>query len=149
MQMWQLNLKKTCISNSKISVVSRITGCMSLNKRIMKTMKECQFNYCHLDCIFYFRHLIIIITRMPEEALNISYSYHISALQNFLDKETVHQRKTLLIELLKDQSTFPSLFVCQAVYLSFCLSVCLPVCLSACLPARLPVCISIYHFMVS
>ena len=91
MQMWQLNLKKTCIHNSKISVVSGITGCMSLNKRIMKIMKECQFNYCHLNCIFYFRHLIIIISRMPEEALNIAYSYHISALQNFLDNESFNQ----------------------------------------------------------
>ena len=123
---------------------------MSLNKRIMKIMKECQLNYCNLDCIFYFRHLIIIITIMPEEALNIAYSYHISALQNFLDNESFNQYIRETSENCTSKKDFSDRIVKRSIYLSIfvCMSGCLPVFLSVCLSDCLPSCPSIYLYII-
>ena len=68
--------------------LSRVTGCMFLNKRIllMKIFKGSQFNYRPLDWMFHFRCLNIRIKSIPEEALNIGYSDHTFTVQNFLDK---------------------------------------------------------------
>ena len=46
-------------ASQKIHVLSRITSCMSLNKRklLMKTFVESQFNYCPLIWMFHLRRL--------------------------------------------------------------------------------------------
>ena len=71
-------------------VLSRLTGCMFLNKRIllMKILKGSQFIYCPLDWMFHFRRLNIRIKSIPEEALNIGYSDHTLTVQNFVDKDS-------------------------------------------------------------
>ena len=71
-------------------VLSRPTGCMFLNKRIllMKILEGSQFIYCPLDWMFHFRRLNIRIKSIPEEALNIGYSDHTFTVQNFPDKDS-------------------------------------------------------------
>ena len=70
--------------------LSRVTGCMFLNKRIllMKIFKGSQVNYRPLDWMLHFRCLNIRIKSIPEEALNTGYSDHTFTVQNFLDKDS-------------------------------------------------------------
>ena len=71
-------------------VLSRLTGYMFVNKRIllMKIFKGSQFNYRPLDWMFHFRCLNIRIKNIHEEVLNIDYSDCTSTVQNFLDNDT-------------------------------------------------------------
>ena len=70
--------------------LSRLTGCMFLNKRMLltKIFKGSQVNYRPLNWMFHFRRLNIRIKSIPEEAINIGYSDHTFTVQNFLDKDS-------------------------------------------------------------
>ena len=73
-----------------MSFLSRVTGCMFLNKQILltKIFKGSQFIYRLLNWMFNFRSLNIRIKSIPEEALNIGYYDHTSTVQDFLDKDS-------------------------------------------------------------
>ena len=60
-------------ASQKIHVLSRITSCMSLNKRklLTKTFEESQFNYCPLIWMFQSRRLDNKINNVHEKPLII------------------------------------------------------------------------------
>ena len=87
--------------NCKLHALSRVSKCMSLNKRriLMKYFIILQLNYCPLIWIIHNRGLNNKINHIHERALRIVYDGYSSTFEDLLNKYksvTIHQRNQQL-----------------------------------------------------
>ena len=96
-----------CEENCKLHALSRVSKCMSLNKRriLMKYFIILQLNYCPLIWIIHNRGLNNKINHIHERALRIVYDGYSSTFEDVFNKDksvAIHQRnQQLAIEVFK------------------------------------------------